>query len=169
MRKKKLGIVINELSPKKVSLIRTTLESRVDVFVEEGKRQKYNIQTRNKFFNHMLAGVASRACLNFTITYMPTTTETLDHVIVEDVGLTLGRTIREMIDARRNKGVNERGSYTVAFDEALVIVTLAFDGRVYTFFQREVPSVKLEQVEDISSTNLRQFFEGFSQGAGCVV
>ena len=29
--------------------------------------------------------------------------------------------------------------------------------------------MKLEQVEDILSTNLKQFFEGFAQGAGCVV
>ena len=29
--------------------------------------------------------------------------------------------------------------------------------------------MKLEQVEDMLSTNLKQFFEGFAQGAGCVV
>ena len=169
MAKTKLGIVLKKVSAKEVSLIRTTLESRIDVVVEDAKRRKYNIQTGNKFFNHMLAGIASRACLNLDVSYKETDAETLDHVIVEDVGLTLGRAVRELIEKRRTKGVNERGSYTVAFDEALVCVTLAFDGRAYTFLRSEVPGMKLEWAEDILSTSLRQFFDGFAQGAGCVV
>lgn len=165
----KLGIAINELTAKKVSLTRVTLESRIDVLVEEAKRRPYKINTTNKFFNHMLSGIASRACLNFDITYKQTESETLDHVIAEDIGLTLGRAIRELLDTRREKGVTESGSYTVAFDEALVGVTLAFDGRAYTFLRGDVAGTKLEWAEDILATNLKQFFEGFAQGAGCVV
>ncbi len=167
--KMKLGITINELSEKKVSISRTTLESRIDVLVEETKRRPYKIKTTNKFFNHMLSGLASRACFNLDVVYKQTEAETLDHVIVEDVGLTFGRAIRELIDTRRKAGVNENGSSTVAFDEGLVAATLAFDGRSYTFLRGEVPGTKLEQVEDILATSLRQFFEGFAQGAGCVV
>lgn len=166
---KKLGVTINKVSTKKVSLTRQTLESRIDAVVEDAKRRECKIQTGNKFFNHMLTGIASRACLNFDISYKSTSVEPLDHVIVEDTGLTLGRAIREMLDARRDQGVNERGSYTVAFDEALVTVTLAFDGRAYTFFRGKVPALQQEQVEDILATNLHQFFEGFAQGSGCVV
>jgi len=169
MKKQKLGLFIREVSTDKVSLTRATLESQIDVVVEDKPRRDYKIQTGIKFFNHMLTGIASRACLNFDISYRTTVAETLDHVIVEDTGLTLGRAIREMLDARKEKGVNQRGSYTVAFDEALVSVTLAFDGRAYTFMRNEVPGIKLEYVEDILVTNLKQFFEGFAQGAGCVV
>lgn len=165
---KKLGVTMNKISTKKVSLTRQTLESRIDVVVEDDKRRECKIQTGNKFFNHMLAGIASRACLNFDISYKPTSVESLDHVVVEDTGLTLGRAIREMLDTRRDQGVNERGSYTVAFDEALVTATLAFDGRAYTFFRGKVPALQQEQVEDVLTTNLRQFFEGFAQGSGCV-
>lgn len=167
--KNKLGITFNEISESRVSLIRTTLESRIDLTVEEAKRRDYKIQTGIKFFNHMLTGIASRACLNLDVSYQSTTAEPLDHAIVEDVGLTFGRAMREMLDARQEKGVNQRGTYTVAFDEALVSVTLAFDGRAYTFLRGEVSGIKLEQVEDILATSLRQFFDGFSQGAGCVV
>lgn len=169
MAKTKLGINIKTVSYQKVSLARTTLESQIDVVVEDAKRRKYKIQTGNKFFNHMLAGIASRSYLNFDILYKQTEAEILDHVIAEDVGLTFGRAIRELIEKRRSKGVNERGSYTVAFDEALVCVTLAFDGRAYTFYQGEVAGTKLEHVEDILATSLKQFFDGFAQGAGCVV
>lgn len=165
----KLGITINELTTKKVSITRTTLESRIDVLVEEAKRRPYKINTTNKFFNHMLSGIAFRACLNFDIAYKQTESETLDHVIAEDIGLTLGRAIRELLDVRREKGVTESGSYTVAFDEALVGVSLAFDGRAYTFLRGDVNGTKLEWAEDILATNLKQFFDGFSQGAGCVV
>ncbi len=166
---KKLGLFINEAKKEKISLSRVTLESQIDIAIEDVPRREYKIQTGNRFFNHMLTGIASRACLNFDITYTPTIAEPLDHIVVEDTGLALGRAVREMLDARKEEGVNQRGFYTVAFDEALVAVTLAFDGRAYTFLRGEVPGMKLEQVEDILSTNLRQFFDGFSQGAGCVV
>ena len=169
MKNQKLGLTINEVSKNKVSLTRMTLESQIDVTIEDGQRRDYKIQTGIKFFNHMLTGVASRACLNLDINYKATISEPLDHVIVEDTGLTFGRAIREMLDARKEKGVNQRGFYTVAFDEALVGITLAFDGRAYTFMRNEVPGMKLEYVEDILMTNLKQFFEGFAQGAGCVV
>jgi imidazoleglycerol-phosphate dehydratase len=169
MSTQKLGITLNDTSAARVSLTRVTLESRIEVTLEDAPRRDYSIQTGNKFFNHMLAGIASRACLNMDISYEETAAETLDHVIVEDTGLTLGRAIREMLDARRAQGVNERGSSTVAFDEALVSTTLAFDGRAYTFVRGDVPGIRLEQVEDILSTSLRQFFDGFAQGAGCVV
>ncbi len=166
---KPLGLFINKATTTKVILSRITLESQIEVSLEDAQRRPYKIQTGNKFFNHMLTGIASRACLNFDISYTPTIAEPLDHVVVEDTGLALGRALREMLDARQPKGVNQRGFYTVAFDEALVSVTLAFDGRAYAFLRNEVPGMKLEYVEDILSTNLRQFFDGFAQGAGCVV
>src|SRR3989339_1671619 len=105
MEKTKLGIILNKISEKDVSLTRTTLESRIDVLVEDSKRRPYKIQTGSKFFNHMLTGIASRACLNFDISYQSTSTETLDHVVVEDTGLTLGRAIRELLDTRQSRGV----------------------------------------------------------------
>ena len=49
----------------------------------------------------------------------------------------------------------------------MATVTLAFDGRAYAFLHGDVVGIRLEHAEDILSTNLRQFFEGFSQGAGC--
>src|SRR3989344_8181261 len=167
--KNKLGIIFEEISSKRVSLTRTTLESKIALTLEDTPRREYKIQTGNKFFNHMLAGIASRACLNFDIACIQASVDPLDYMIVEDTGWALGRAIREMLDARQAVGVNGRGSYTVAFDEALITVTLAFDGRAYTYLRGEVPGMKLEQVEDILSTNLKQFFEGFAQGAGCVV
>jgi imidazoleglycerol-phosphate dehydratase len=165
----KTGITLGEVSKIRVALTRTTLESEVQLTLEDAPRRAYNIQTGNRFFNHMLTGIASRACLNLDASYRPTGAEPLDHAIVEDVGLTFGRAVREMLDARQAGGVMQRGSYTVAFDEALVGVTLAFDGRAYCYLRGEVPGMLLQQVEDILSANIRQFFEGFAQGAGCAV
>ncbi|OGK35573.1 hypothetical protein A3A93_02300 [Candidatus Roizmanbacteria bacterium RIFCSPLOWO2_01_FULL_38_12] len=167
--KTNLGLKINKLSKNEVSLTRVTLESRIDVTIADEDRRTNKIKTGIKFFNHMLDGISSRACLNFNISYRPTSAEILDHVIVEDTGLTLGRAVREMLDARQADGVNQRGFFNVAFDEALVAVTLAFDGRAYTFLRGDVPGAKLEKVEDVLSSNIRQFFDGFAQGAGCVV
>lgn len=165
----KLGITMKVMSKQRVSIIRTTRESRISVVLEDTKRKPYIIRTGISFFNHMLTGIASRACLNMDIFYKPTEAEPLDHVIVEDTGLTLGRAVREMLDARQTDGVEGRGTATVAFDEALVTVTLAFDGRAYAFFHNETRGSTAEHVEDMLSTSLRQFFDGFAQGSGCAV
>jgi imidazoleglycerol-phosphate dehydratase len=164
-----LGIKIKKVSEIYVCLIRTTLESKIELSIEETIKRDYKIQTGIKFFNHMLTGLASRACLNLDVSYTKTNSETLDHVIVEDTGLTLGRAIREMLDMRLEKGVNQRGTYTVAFDEALVSVTLAFDGRAYCFLKGDIEGINMPFAEDILTTNIKQFFEGFAQGAGCAV
>lgn len=166
-RERELGIFIEDVSSKAVSVVRRTAESEVHVLVEDGIRRPYKIQTGNKFFNHMLTGLASRACLNLDVSFEETTAQALDHVRTEDVGLTLGRAVGELLDSRQKEGVSGRGSYTAAIDEALVAVIFGFDGRAYTYFHGDVQGIRLEHAEDILSTNLKQFFEGFSQGAGC--
>ncbi len=164
-----LGISIEKASQEDISIVRTTRESKVHVSMEEGERRPYKINTGNKFFNHMLTGLASRAYLNLDVSFEETDAEALDHVRTEDVGLTLGRAVLELMDIRQKEGVNGRGFYTVAIDEALVAVALSFDGRAYSFFRGDASGAKQEHAEDILSTNLRQFFEGFAQGAGCAV
>ncbi|MBD3279938.1 hypothetical protein GF389_00235 [Candidatus Dojkabacteria bacterium] len=169
MTKQKLGIEIPILEKDEIEIIRTTKESVIKLRLDFKPNRKNNLNTGIKFFNHMLDGIASRACFNLDVSYETTNVDSLDHVVVEDTGLTLGRAIREIIDLRRKDGLNERGFYTVGFDEALVSTILAFDGRAYTFLRGEVAGIKQEYVEDMLSTNLRQFFDGFSQGSGCVI
>lgn len=161
-----LGIAIQESSATAVALVRTTLESRIAIRLEDAPRRPYQIDTGIRFFNHMLTGLASRACLNLDASYRQTSAETLAHVVVEDTGLALGRAARELLDNRVATGVNGRGTYTVTFDEALVAATVAFDGRAYAFVRGDVPALRSENVEDVQVSTLRQFFEGFAQGAG---
>ena len=59
-----------------------------------------------------------------------------------------------------------RGGVEEGREEVLVGATIAFDGRAYNFFHGDIPGIRLEHAEDILSTNLKQFFEGFSQGSG---
>lgn len=165
---KRLGIQVQS-TKSKVKVTRTTNESIISTTLQLNLRKANSLSTGIKFFNHMLDGLASRAQFNLEVTYETTDVDSLDHVITEDAGLTLGRAIRELIELKRRKGVNERGSYTVAFDEALVTVTLSFDGRAYCFFTKECTGLQTEQTEDVLSTNLRQFFEGFAQGSGCAL
>lgn len=164
----KLGIKIKTSTKENVEVVRTTLESEIRLKLDN-KSGLNQINTGIPFFNHMLDGLFSRSELYGLVTYQATKAETLDHVITEDVGLTLGRAIREILDVRQPQGVHQRGSYTVAFDEALVTMTLAFDGRAYCFFTQECEGLQTEFTEGIASTNLRQFFEGFAQGSGCAI
>lgn len=165
----RLGMLIEHSDRQRVRLVRTTLESRIELEVEDAPRRPYQIITGNRFFNHMLTGWASRACLNLHASYSQTAAEPLDHVVVEDTGLALGRAVRELLDARIPEGVNGRGTYTVAFDEGLVTATVAFDGRAYVLVHGAPPGLGREHVEDILASSLRQFFDGFAQGAGVAI
>lgn len=160
-----LGNFVEIATAKKVVIVRKTLESDITVLIEETDRRPNKIQTGKKFFDHMLESISSRTLLNIDISCKGG--KLLDHVVTEDVGLTLGHVVREMLEIRRKQGINERGTYTVAFDEALVTATLAFDGRCFTFFHGDVEGMKRERVEDMASEDLREFFKGFSLGAGC--
>lgn len=164
----KLGYSVEVATSNEVRLRRTTLESDFEVRLDAGARRGNRLDTGNNFVNHMLDGMASRLSMNLDIV-LSSGGKIFDHVIAEDSGLLLGRAIREMIEARRPSGVCERGNYTVAFDEALVSATLAFDGRSYVFLHGNCPARELEWVEDIQATSLKQFFEGFAQGSGCAI
>ena len=172
----KLGLNFIEKSEGKVSVVRVTRESRVSLSLEAGRLNdpleayKSDLLSGIPFFNHMLFGIASRAVVKLKVSFEQTAEAApkFAHVVCEDVGLTFGAAVRGLIDARMAKGVEQRGFYQVAFDDGLVCVTLAFDGRPYCYFLSS-KGQRNEFVEGLEASSLKQFFEGFAIGAGANV
>jgi len=150
----------------KIKKTRTTRESEVKVTIEAGPKRDFIIDTSICFFNHMIETIAWRACMNIDASYQNTQFR-LTHVICEDVGIVMGCAFKEM--AEKSPGVNANGASICGIDEAMVAVAVSFEGRANTYLNIDVPGAKIEQVEDMLASDLREFFMGFAQGARCTI
>ena len=89
------------------------------------------------------------------------------HVICEDLGLTMGYAFAELWRQQAAEGVNGDGEAIGIIDEGMARTVVSFEDRAQFHFSS---AVKIpEHVEDMLSTDLNQFFDGFAQGARCTI
>ncbi len=109
-------------------VVRETKETRVSVSLARG-RGPLRVETPIPFFNHMLETLIFYAGLHGELR-----AEDLrgfdDHHVVEDVGITLGRAIAELLGDRR--GIKRFGWALVPMDEALAEAAVDVGGRPYS-------------------------------------
>lgn len=108
---------------------RETAETSIRVeFRERGGASR--IETGNRFLDHMLTAFARYSGLALDLT----ASSDLKHHLVEDVALTLGRALREIIPA----GAARYATCVVPMDDALVQVSVDIGGRAY--YEGPLPS-----------------------------
>jgi imidazoleglycerol-phosphate dehydratase len=92
------------------------------------------------------------------------------HVVWEDVGMVLGVGISQLLNNRRDDGVEGAGFGVACIDEVLSKCYLSFEGRAGCFIKiADSDASRRELVEDAKTQDVRQFFEGFAQGARATV
>ena len=86
----------------------------------------------------------------------------LKHLIYEDVGMALGRAIKEYVEASYDNGIRGFGSGVGIIDEAKAEVDISFEGRAYMIFDEkcDIPS----ETEGTLSEDLKTFLDGMAQG-----
>ena len=85
----------------------------------------------------------------------------LSHVVCEDLGITLGRAIKECVDERLEEGVKGFGFALATIDEALCQAVVSFENRAY--FHLHHPEVEIPaEVENTSSEDLKTFLKDLS-------
>ena len=103
---------------------RTTTETDVTVEVTIGSANPtVTVSTGDGFFDHMIATLARYASFDLTVTAVGD----LDHHLVEDVALTLGRAVLEATPT----ACARYGTATIPMDDALVTATIDVGGRPY--------------------------------------
>jgi imidazoleglycerol-phosphate dehydratase len=103
---------------------RTTTETDVTVELAIGSAQPVvTVSTGDGFFDHMLATLARYASFDLTVS----ATGDLEHHLVEDVALTLGRAVLEATPA----ACARYGTATIPMDDALVSATIDVGGRAF--------------------------------------
>lgn len=151
-----------------IKAVRKTTESLMGIildFAPLAPNYREKICTPIPFLNHMIEHIAYRAGFN-----IKTTTEltdfTLVHVIAEDLGMALGKAVKEYVDT--TDGAYGYGDAVGMIDEARASVAMSFESRVYVdidYHGNEIP----HETEGMLSEDLETFLEGFAQGAMCTL
>jgi imidazoleglycerol-phosphate dehydratase len=120
---------------RKKRLVRKTKETHVAIEIGLDGTGKYAIDLPDKWLKHMLESVARFGKFDLRIK----ANGDFGHHIIEDVGITLGKALKE---ALKNRPVQRVGSATLPMDEALVSVAVDLVDRPYC--QVDLPDEMLE-------------------------
>ncbi len=150
----------------KITVTRKTTESSIRVTIEKSALKpdyRSKIKTPLPFLNHMIEHIAWRAALNIEID-MSLDEFQLDHLVTEDVSMTLGRAVGEFV---KLNGPSGYGFGTGIIDEAKAEAVISFEDRSYLDFSSQVEYD--EMVEGMPAEELITFLDGFAQGARCTL
>ena len=117
------------------------------------------IQTGIPFFGHMLEAWAKHGLVDLTVDAHGDLEVDLHHT-VEDVGIVLGKALREALGDRR--GIVRFGSAAIPMDETLVSAAVDISGRPFIVFN--VP-LNRARVANFDLDLLKDFFRAFAFNA----
>ena len=121
-------------------IVRETGENKVALTVNLDGTGKSRIDTGVGFFDHMLTLLAKHSAIDLEIKAEGDLHVDAHHT-VEDVGICLGRAIRDALGDRT--GIRRYGCFTLPMDETLVTSAIDLGGRAYCVWRVEVPNETL--------------------------
>ena len=117
------------MAERRARLSRETGETQITVEVNIDGTGSYEVDTGNGMFDHLLAQLSRHGLIDISISAKGDTNVGWHH-LVEDVGIMLGRALKEAVgDAR---GITRMGHTYVPLDEALALTVVDFGGRGYS-------------------------------------
>ncbi|MCX7832434.1 MAG: imidazoleglycerol-phosphate dehydratase, partial [Actinobacteria bacterium] len=135
---------------------RETKETSILLKFKTDGTGKTEINTPLPFFNHMLEAFARHGRFDLFLTASGDV-EVDPHHLIEDVGICLGKAVREIYHNRA--GISRSGCFAFPMDEALAMVALDLSGRAYLDFDKDAPN---ERINDFKVSDLKEFFSGFA-------
>lgn len=153
-----------------ITVTRKTSESVMKVTLDAtglaaDYRQK--IKTHAPFFSHMLEHIAWRSGVTIE-TDITLDAFLLNHVIYEDLGITMGKAARSYVWENKPEGAVGFGDAIGIIDEAEASCAISFEERAYFDFDTQAITMPHE-TEGVLSEDLETFLEGFCQGAQCTL
>lgn len=148
------------MNPMRVkTLNRKTSETDISVTMNLDGKGNYDINTGIEFFDHMLNSFARHGFMDLNI-QANGDTGVDDHHTIEDVGILLGETYKEVIGNK--KGIKRFSHAIIPMDDALATVAVDISGRSYAVLDFEF---KKPKVGDMSTENVEHFFDSFASSA----
>ena len=135
---------------------RNTKETKIAMTLELDGSGKADIATGIGFFDHMLESFARHGFFDLSLKVAGDLQVDTHHTI-EDVGIVLGRAIREAVGEK--KGICRYGSKILPMDEALLLCALDLCGRPYLVYDLKLAR---EYVGSLETEMIREFFYAVS-------
>ncbi|MFT4310922.1 MAG: imidazoleglycerol-phosphate dehydratase HisB [Candidatus Woesearchaeota archaeon] len=140
---------------------RESLETNIKVDIMLEGEATGVCETTIPFLDHMLTGFTKHGGFTLHIKAMGDTYIDQHHLL-EDLGMVLGKSFKKALGDK--KGINRAGFFAFPMDDALSVVSVDFSGRPYLVYKA---SFKRQFAGELDTDCLREFFSGFSMGAGC--
>lgn len=134
---------------------RKTKETEIDLSIALNGKGESTVATGIPFFDHMLTLFSKHSFIDLDVRAVGDVEVDFHHT-VEDVGITLGTAMKELI--KDGKGIKRYGFFILPMDEALCEVAIDVSGRPNLIFNVSLPSGK---VGDFDTELVESFFKGF--------
>lgn len=142
---------------------RNTNETQISIRLNLDGSGIFTGQTNCGFLNHMLALFTHHARFDMDINAVGDI-DIDDHHLVEDVGITLGTVISNILQERQ--GIYRYGNFLLPMDEALVLIAIDISGRSYLGYRLSIPTPK---VGTFDTELVEEFFLAFTRALGCTL
>lgn len=142
---------------------RKTAETDITLSLNLDGTGSSNINSGCGFLDHMLTLLAKHARIDLNITCKGDT-EVDYHHTVEDIGISLGLSLKEALGDKR--GINRYGNMILPMDESLILSAIDLSGRCY--LQYDLGELS-EKVGDFDTELVEEFFLGFCRTAECTL
>ncbi|MHB8157475.1 MAG: imidazoleglycerol-phosphate dehydratase HisB [Desulfocucumaceae bacterium] len=136
--------MLSNKNERKAYYERKTNETEIKLSLNLDGQGMVKADTGIGFFNHMLDLLGRHA--GFDLDFEVRGDLEVDaHHTIEDVGISLGRAIKEALGEKR--GINRYGHILLPMDEALVLVALDLSGRGFLGLEADFQSTKVGQMD----------------------
>ncbi len=144
---------------RKAEICRATRETDIALKLFVDGKGENQIATGCGFLDHMLELFSKHSRIDLQVKCAGDTQVDYHHT-VEDVGIVLGKALKEALGDCR--GINRYGSFILPMDEALVLVALDISGRSHLSFDLTLNP----RVGDFDTELVSEFFEALCRNAG---
>ncbi|HKL74330.1 MAG TPA: imidazoleglycerol-phosphate dehydratase HisB [Clostridia bacterium] len=139
---------------------RKTKETDISLYLNIDGTGKAEISTGCGFLDHMLQLFAAHSKYDLKIVCSGDL-QVDSHHTVEDTAIVLGECFKKALQDKR--GICRYGSFTLAMDEALVMVALDISGRSYLNYN---VAIIADKVGDFDTELGEEFMQAFTRSAG---
>ena len=140
---------------------RKTKETDISVTINLDGSGRYAVRTTIPFLDHMLSLMGKHGLFDLTVKAQGDT-DIDDHHTVEDVGIALGKALKQALGDL--KGITRYGQASVPMDETLASVSLDISGRSYLVYRVEYP--KKSKLREFDPDLIEDFMQAFAANAG---
>ena len=154
-------------APRTARVQRETSESSIDLSVNLDGSGLSDIETTVPFYDHLLTAFAKHSLTDLTVRARGDIEIDVHHT-VEDVGIVLGRAIREALGDKR--GISRYGDALMPLDEALAQAVVDISGRPFLVHTGEPAGFEYHLIGGhFTGSMVRHVFEAITFNAGLTV